>query len=356
MENTKIVPVKASGCYDIVIGSGILPKVGEMLKELKNSCNAVVVTDSNVDGLYFETLKASLEKSGFTTIKYVFEAGEKSKNTQTFVDILEFLASNRITRSDILIALGGGVVGDITGFAASCYLRGIDFVQIPTTLLAAVDSSVGGKTAIDLKAGKNLAGAFYQPIAVICDTDTFGTLPEKEIACGYAEVIKYGVLFSKDFFDCLVKKQLDVNEIVEKCVVFKRDIVEKDEFDKGERMLLNLGHTAAHGIEKLSGYTVTHGEAVGVGMVIASKISENLNLCEKGLCEEIKKVLSLYNLPSEYDVAAKELYEASLSDKKRSGGKITLVLPENIGKCKLYNVNVEDVQALFENALHTKKD
>lgn len=351
MINTKIVPVKASGCYDITIGSGILTNVGEMLKKVKKPCNTVIVTDSNVDRLYSDTVKESLENAGFTVDKYVFPAGEKSKNAGTFIDILEFLASKKLTRSDLVIALGGGVVGDITGFSASCYLRGIDFVQIPTTLLASVDSSVGGKTAIDLESGKNLAGAFYQPIAVICDTDTFKTLPEKEMSCGYAEVIKYGVLFDKDFFDALVKGGLHINEIVEKSVIFKRDIVEKDEFDKGERMLLNLGHTAAHGIEKHSGYTVTHGEAVAVGMVIAAKISENLGLCKKGLSDDVKTAASMYNLPTKYDITAKELYEASLSDKKRSGGKITLVLPEIIGKCTLYNVNVEEVLSLFGGAL-----
>lgn len=351
MTDTRIVPVNASGCYDITIGNGILPQVGEILKGIRRACKTVIVTDSNVDKLYSDTVKASLENAGFSTEIYVFPAGEKSKNSENFIDILEFLASKEITRSDLVVALGGGVVGDITGFAASCYLRGIDFVQIPTTLLSAVDSSVGGKTAIDLKAGKNLAGAFYQPIAVICDTETFKTLPEKEIACGYAEVIKYGVLFDRDFFDSLVNRELHINEIVEKSVIFKRDIVEKDEFDKGERMLLNLGHTAAHGIEKISDYTVTHGEAVAVGMVVAARISENLGMCEKGLCDEIRKALSVYNLPSEYDIKPNELYEASLSDKKRSGGKITLVLPEKIGKCTLYNVNVEEVSSLFEDAL-----
>ena len=351
MTDTRIVPVNASGCYDITIGSGILPQVGEILKGIRRACKTVIVTDSNVDKLYSDTVKASLENAGFSTEIYVFPAGEKSKNSENFIDILEFLASKEITRSDLVVALGGGVVGDITGFAASCYLRGIDFVQIPTTLLSAVDSSVGGKTAIDLKAGKNLAGAFYQPIAVICDTETFKTLPEKEIACGYAEVIKYGVLFDRDFFDSLVNRELHINEIVEKSVIFKRDIVEKDEFDKGERMLLNLGHTAAHGIEKISGYTVTHGEAVAVGMVIAARISENLGLCEKGLSREVEKAISMYNLPSEYDIKSNELYEASLSDKKRSGGKITLVLPEKIGKCALCEVNVEEVASLFADAL-----
>ena len=351
MKNTRIVPVKASGHYDITIGNGILSQCGEIVSKIKRPCRAVIVTDSNVDKLYADTVMESLNKSGYPADKFVFPAGETSKCAETFIDILEFLALEKITRSDVLIALGGGVVGDITGFAASCYLRGIDFVQIPTTLLAAVDSSVGGKTAIDLKAGKNLAGAFCQPIAVICDTDTFKTLPEKEVACGYAEVIKYGILFEKAFFDLLAQNENDINEIVEKCVVFKRDIVEKDEYDNGERKLLNLGHTAAHGIEKTSGYTLTHGQAVAVGMVIATKISENFGICEKGMHMEVEKILEKYNLPIKYDITATELCDAALSDKKRGGSKLTLVLPEKIGKCTLYDVNIDELETIFSKAL-----
>lgn len=351
MTDTRIVPVKASGSYDITIGNGLLFSAGEIIKKVKEPCRAVIVTDSNVDVLYSKRVAESLEKEGFCVSKFVFTAGEQSKNIKTFSDILEFLASEKITRSDLLVALGGGVVGDITGFAASCYLRGVDFVQLPTTLLAAVDSSVGGKTAIDLAAGKNLAGAFYQPIAVICDTDTFATLPEKEVSCGYAEIIKYGVLFSEEFCVSLENKECDVNEIVEKCVIFKRDVVQKDEFDNGERKLLNLGHTAAHGIEKVSGYTLTHGQAVAVGMVIACRISEDLGICRKGLSERMKSLTDLYKLPTGFDVTAEELYEAALSDKKRSGGKITLVLPEDFGRCRLHDVNVEEMITLFKNAL-----
>lgn len=350
MKSTKTVSVKASGNYDITIGKGILGNVGEILKKIKKPCRAVIVTDSNVAPFYSAAVAESLEKEGFSTDKFVFPAGEKSKNAQTFIDILEYLASEKITRSDLLVALGGGVVGDITGFAASCYLRGIDFVQIPTTLLAAVDSSVGGKTAIDLKAGKNLAGAFYQPIAVVCDTDTFSTLPEKEIACGYAEVIKYGILFDKEFCDSLVNGGCDIGEIVEKCVIFKRDIVERDEFDNGERKLLNFGHTAAHGIEKVSGYNLTHGQAVAVGMVIATKIAENVGLCKKETYKEVESVLIKFGLPVKYDITADELCEAALSDKKRLSGKLTLVLPEKIGKCVLYDVNVENLKEIFSRA------
>ena len=347
----KIVPVCASGKYDIVIGNGILSEAGEIIGKIKPVCRAVIVTDSNVDKLYAEKTAESLKKAGFETEKYVFEAGEKSKSMTVLMDLLEFLASQKITRSDLLVALGGGVVGDLCGFAASCYLRGIDFVQIPTTILSAVDSSVGGKTAVNLKEGKNLAGAFYQPISVICDTDTFLTLPERETACGFAEIIKYGVLFDDNFCNTLMTQKNQINEIVEKCVTFKRDIVERDEFDKGERRLLNLGHTAAHGIEKASKFALTHGEAVGIGMIIAAKISENLGVCELGIHEKITEMLVKYNLPTHYDITAKELCDAALSDKKRMSGTLSLVLVEKIGKCIIYDVNVEELPPLFENAL-----
>ncbi len=345
------VSVKASGNYDIYIGQGLLDEAGKQIKQVKKVCRAVIITDSNVDTLYSERLKKSLEKESFQVSKFTFEAGEKSKCASTFIEILEHLATQNITRSDVLIALGGGVVGDITGFAAACYLRGIDFVQIPTTLLAAVDSSVGGKTAIDLKAGKNLAGAFYQPKMVICDTQTFKTLPDKEIACGYAEVIKYAVLFDENFCESLENGNVDITDIVEKCVTFKRDIVERDEFDTGERKLLNFGHTSAHGIEKVSDFSVTHGEAVGIGMIIAAKISQNMGICEKGLDKRIQRLLERFNLPVSYEISAEQLYDAALMDKKRESSRITLVLPEKMGKCILKQVEVSGLLEMFDEAL-----
>ena len=351
MENMRKVDVKASSEYDILIGKGLLDKAGELIKQVKKPCSAVIITDSNVDLLYSERLKESIVREGFEVYKFTFNAGEKSKNASTFIEILEKMAQWKITRSDLVIALGGGVVGDITGFASACYLRGIDFVQIPTTLLSAVDSSVGGKTAIDLEAGKNLAGAFYQPKLVICDTDTFDTLPKREIACGYAEVIKYAILFDEEFFTELDDGKTDIDSVVEKCVTFKRDVVQKDEFDRGERKLLNLGHTAAHGIEKVSDFEVSHGEAVAAGTVIAARISENRGLCSDGTSEKIRTILRKYNLPDEYDISADKLYEAAKSDKKRESSKITLVLVEKIGKCVLCDVNVEDVEEMFSKAL-----
>ncbi len=351
MYNTKIVPVKASTNYNVIIGEGLIDNVGKLIKNVKNPCHTVVVTDSNVDELYADRVEESLKQAGFNADKYVFPAGESSKSAATFVDILEFFASVKLTRTDLVVALGGGVVGDIVGFASACYLRGIDFVQVPTTLLASVDSSVGGKTAIDLEAGKNLAGAFYQPKLVICDTKTFETLDKRQLACGMAEVVKYGILFDKDFYNYLENDEIDMTLVVEKCVVFKRDIVERDEFDRGERKLLNLGHTAAHGIEKHSEYKLNHGEAVAIGTVIATKIAENMGLCEKNTHKQIAKLLKKYNLPTKYDVDAKTLCDIALSDKKREGAKITLVLPEIIGKCALVDVNVEELEGIFNNAL-----
>lgn len=350
-DNMRIVRVKNSGEYDVNIGKGILSQCGKIIKSVKRACRAVIITDSNVEKLYLNKVKTSLEKEGFECISFSFPAGEKSKSAKTFIDILNFLAFNNITRSDLLVALGGGVVGDIVGFSAACYLRGIDFVQIPTTLLAAVDSSVGGKTAIDLDAGKNLAGAFYQPISVVCDTDTFETLPEREVACGYAEVIKYAVLFDGEFFSYLSEKECEIENTVEKCVIFKRDIVCKDEFDRGERQLLNLGHTTAHGIEKASGYSVTHGEAVAIGMVIAEKISKNIGVLKEDFNDKLLAILKQYNLPTKCEYGAQDIFKAALSDKKRNGKTISLVLPEKIGKCVLYEADVENLAEIFENAI-----
>ena len=255
----KTVKVQASKSYDVVIGNGILPCLGAYLGQVTQAKKIAVVSDSQVWPLYGKTVLNALAE--YETFSYVFPAGEESKNGSTYLKLLNFLAENKLTRSDCLLALGGGVVGDLTGFAAATYLRGVDFVQAPTTLLAAVDSSVGGKTAIDLDAGKNLAGAFYQPSAVLCDLDTLNTLPENIFRDGCAEVIKYGVLYDEALFAHLEEKGLgfDQEEVISRCVELKRDVVAQDEFDRGERQKLNLGHTIGHGIEACSGYKISHG-------------------------------------------------------------------------------------------------
>ena len=253
------VTVRASRQYDILIGQGLLPTLGAEAKKLGKAQKICVVSESSVYPLYGAAAEESLKSAGFSVVSYVFPAGEESKNGQVFLDLLNFLAENRLTRSDLIVALGGGVVGDLAGFAAASYLRGIRFIQVPTTLLAAVDSSVGGKTAIDLPAGKNLAGAFCQPSLVLCDTDTLNSLPLDIFRDGCAEVIKYGVLYDTKLFAHLEEKGLsfDREAVITRCVELKRDVVMEDEFDTGARMKLNLGHTVGHGVEAKSHFAIS---------------------------------------------------------------------------------------------------
>ncbi len=344
----KTVKVQASKSYDVIIGASLLPCLGEYLAKVTKAKKIAIVSDSNVWPLYGKAVTDAL--AGYETLSFVFPAGEESKNGETYLKLLNFLAENKLTRSDCLVALGGGVVGDLTGFAAATYLRGVDFVQVPTTLLAAVDSSVGGKTAIDLDAGKNLAGAFYQPSLVLCDLDTLNTLPENIFRDGCAEVIKYGVLYDEALFTHLEEKGLgfDREAVIARCVELKRDVVAQDEFDRGERQKLNLGHTVGHGIEACSGYRVSHGSAVAAGMGIVSRAAAKLGICSQGCAEKIEAVIRAFGLPVNSEFSAKELYLCALSDKKRSGGTVNLILPEKIGFCRIAPTKVEDVQALIE--------
>ena len=346
----EIVRVNASKEYDVVIGSGVLAELGERCVSLLGKGRAVIVTDSNVAPLWLAEAKESLEKAGTETIEFVFPAGEESKSAETLFELIEFMAENRLTRSDFAVALGGGVTGDMTGLAASLYLRGIPFVQVPTTLLAAVDSSVGGKTAVNLKAGKNLMGAFNQPELVVCDTRTLDTLSDEIFADGMAEVIKYGVIFDKELFDKVKSGNVksDTEKIIARCVELKRDVVVKDEFDKGERQLLNFGHTMAHSIEKCSNFEISHGSAVAIGMVIAAKASAKLGWSEEDGTDEIINANKNNNLPTECGFAPSDLADVALSDKKRSGGTINFVVPEKIGRCVLKKIPVEVLYEIAE--------
>ena len=346
----EIIKVNASKEYEVVIGRGILPTLGERCLSLFGKSRAVIVTDSNVAPLWLNKAKSALEGAGIDTVEFIFPAGEDSKSKETLFELLEFAAENRITRSDFAVALGGGVTGDMTGLAASLYLRGIPFVQVPTTLLAAVDSSVGGKTAVNLAAGKNLAGAFYQPSLVLCDTDTLSTLPACEFANGMAEVIKYGVIFDKDLFDKVQGGDVksDIEKIIARCVELKRDVVAKDEFDNGERQLLNFGHTMAHSIEKCSNFEIAHGSAVAIGMVVAAKASAKLGWSAEDCTEAIIEANKNNSLPVECNFTAKDLADAALSDKKRTGGTINFVVPEVMGKCVLKKIPVETLYEIAE--------
>ncbi len=345
----KTINVNASKNYDVVIGNGILSQLGERCVSLLGKRRAVIVTDSNVAPLWLDEAKQSLCNAGIDTVEFVFPAGEESKCKETLFELLEFMAESRLTRSDFAVAMGGGVTGDMTGLAASLFLRGIPFVQVPTTLLAAVDSSVGGKTAVNLNAGKNLIGAFYQPELVLCDTRTLDTLPENIFADGMAEVIKYGVIFDKELFESVASGNVksDIESIIASCVELKRDIVAEDEFDKGNRQLLNFGHTLAHSVEKCSDFEISHGSAVAIGMVIAARACNALGWCKEDCTERIILANKNNNLPCTCDFTAEELADVALSDKKRSGNKITFVVPEILGKCILKKI---DVDILYEIA------
>ncbi len=347
------VHVHASKDYDIHIGPGLISTLGEEISNLNKVQKVCIVSESNVFPLWGEAAKTSLTTAGFEVFTYIFPAGEASKNGITFLDLLNFLAQNKLTRSDMIVALGGGVVGDLAGFAAASYLRGIRFVQVPTTLLAAVDSSVGGKTAIDLPAGKNLAGAFYQPCLVLCDTDVLNTLPEEVFRDGCAEVIKYGVLYDPQLFDYLKHTGLafDREKVITRCVELKRDVVDMDEFDTGLRMKLNLGHTIGHGVEAKSEFTISHGKAVSIGMAIISRSAAQMGLCSETCCQEILTTLSNFGLPTKTPYTASELYTYTLSDKKRSGGMVNLIIPREIGNCDIIPTSVEELEKIIQAGL-----
>ncbi len=345
--------VNASASYKVKIGSGLLDDIAREVAAVTKAKSLCIVSDHTVWALYGDEVKDNLADAGYRCVAFTFPAGEQSKCGKTYLQLLEFLAEEKITRSDCLIALGGGVVGDLTGFAAATYLRGVDYIQIPTTLLAAVDSSVGGKTAIDLAAGKNLAGAFYQPKLVLCDIDTLDTLPREIFRDGCAEVIKYGVLYDAALFQELTDRGLDFDResVIARCVDWKRKVVAEDEFDTGARMKLNLGHTIGHGVECCSHYAISHGKAVAIGMAVITRAA-----CAEGLCRvptesAILAALQKFALPNRCDYSAQQLLQPILSDKKRSGGYVNLIVPRQIGECDILPFPVEKLLSLIQAGL-----
>lgn len=339
------IKVEASTVYDIVIGKGLLAEAGKLCAEVMGIRAVAIVTDDTVDSLYSAALEESLTAAGYKPIKFVIPHGEQSKSIESLGALLGFLADNHLTRSDFLIALGGGVVGDLTGFAAAVYLRGIKFVQIPTTLLAAVDSSVGGKTAVNIPEGKNLVGAFHQPSLVICDYTTLDTLPADIFADGCAEVIKYGIINDLLLFEKLknpIKPQIE--DIIANCVSNKRDIVNRDERDRGERRLLNLGHTVGHAVEICSHFGISHGSAVAIGTAIVARASAKRGICGEDVPKQVEKMLAAYSLPTRCDFTADEMAEIAAGDKKRMGGTISFILPRAVGDCYVQDMKVEDIR------------
>ena len=344
------IHISASKPYDVKIGGGLLLTLGQEAARLCKGRTVCIVSDDTVAALYEKNARTALEEAGFTVHTYVFPHGEESKSGENFLKLLNFLAQCHLTRADLLVALGGGVTGDLTGFAAACYLRGVKYIQVPTSLLAMVDSSVGGKTAIDLPAGKNLCGAFWQPVLVLCDTDTLATLPEETFRDGCAEVIKYGVLGSRELFDKLketpARQQLDY--VVSTCVEMKRSVVEDDEFDTGRRQLLNLGHTLGHAVEKNSSFTLSHGKSVAIGMAMVARAAAKLGFCTEITKNEIVNLLQWYGLPVETDQNAPEIYYSALGDKKRQGSTLTLIVPRDIGQCDLHPIEVTGLMNWIE--------
>lgn len=333
--------------YPIYIERGILDQAAEKIGEVYQGRKVMIISDDRVFSYYGEKLKTVLGQS-YECYETVIPHGETSKSFQILPGVYASLLEAKFSRSDLIVALGGGVVGDLAGFVAATFLRGIKFVQIPTSILAQVDSSVGGKVAVDLPQGKNLVGAFYQPKLVLIDPDVLETLPERYVTDGMGEVIKYGCIKDAKLFELLesygsyenMKQHL--TEIIAACVDIKRRVVEEDEFDTGERLLLNFGHTLAHTIEQYYSYKrESHGEAVAIGMYQITRIAEEKGLTKTGEAERIRKVLEAYGLPTEAGIPLNKLTETIKLDKKNLDNKLKIVLLHEIGNAYAYPTSVD---------------
>ena len=326
------VSVTASKSYDVLIGKGVHTLLGENIHAMFSGAKVMIVSDSHVAPLHLGALEATLDKAGVRHAHYIFPAGEVSK-----------------ARKDVLVALGGGVTGDLGGLAAALYMRGMHLVQLPTTLLSMVDSSVGGKTAVNLRHGKNLAGVFNQPELVLCDPDYLQTLPADDFADGMAEVLKYGVIADEALFE-QCKNGVDASNleaVITRCVSIKRDVVAEDEFDTGKRALLNFGHTLAHAIEAQSDFKISHGKAVAIGMARIAALAEQNGFCTRPCHARIAAALQNNNLPTDCAFTNAALFNHITSDKKCAGGTITLVLPDRIGSCYTEKMPIDKLKELL---------
>lgn len=345
----KTIRVRAGDGYDFIIGDNLLPDISNMTSSVVNAGTVALFTDSNVAPLFADRVEEQLRRGRFRTCRFVFEAGEKSKNIETVARFLDFMSENNMTRGDAVAVLGGGVAGDMGGFAASIYLRGIKFMQMPTTVLAAVDSSVGGKTAVNTRYGKNLTGTFWQPSLVLCDTTTFDQLSEDQILDGYAEVIKSAAIRGARIFEDLEagKFRTDMADIIARCVNIKSDVVHEDERESGLRRILNFGHTMAHAIELKSGFGISHGKAVAIGMLMVTRASEARGLSEKGTYERLYDLIKGAGYRTETDIPLEELCDAARHDKKASGDSINLAYIDRIGSAKIRKVKLDDLYDFY---------
>ena len=346
----KKLTVNVNDKYDILIEKGLLSQCGSLVSDVLGGKKIVLISDTNVFPLYGEGVKSSLQAQGYTVYDFIFAAGEASKKPSTVIEMVEFMAEQGLTRNDGVVALGGGVCGDMAGFAAAIYLRGIKFVQIPTSLLSQVDSSVGGKTGVDLPQGKNLCGAFHQPSLVIIDPDVLETLSPHYFSDGMGEVIKAGCIKSADLFERLENENPKdfIEDLIYECLDIKRKVVENDEKEQGERALLNFGHTCGHAIEKLWSFeTVSHGEAVGIGMVMASRAGESIGITQPGTADRIERVLIKNNMKTSDTHTTSQIVEAMNADKKRTGSGIKFAMLKCIGESFIYPVKNEDIPKMF---------
>lgn len=357
----RTVPVElGERSYRILIGRGLLSDVGAMLNELQRSDKVGIITDKNLARRYLKPVTHSLAEAGYRPIAVVLPPGERTKSLRTISHILDELVRRKFERRSTLVALGGGVIGDLTGFAAAIYLRGIPFIQVPTSLVAQVDSSVGGKTGVDHPLGKNLIGAFHQPRSVLADTATLRTLPPREWIAGLAEVIKYGVIADEAFFEFLVRNidpivnhdEDAVLRVITRSCEIKAQVVAEDERESDRRRILNFGHTIGHALEALTGYrSLIHGEAVGIGMVQEADLARHLGLCDMDVVERIRRVVEAAGLPHELPrISFTALWNAMQSDKKVAHGIVYCVLPKRIGQVAIVPLNRRDCATWFAGA------
>jgi len=328
------IPIKVRDAhYDIVLGIGVLDELGPLMAERGLAGRVAVVSDETVAELYGKQVLHSLRDAGFAPRLITFPAGEEHKNLDTVRRLYDAFVAAGLERSSPVVALGGGVVGDTAGFAAATFLRGVPLVQVPTTLLAMVDASIGGKVGVDLPQGKNLVGAFKQPVLVVADPTALRTLPEPEFRAGLAEVIKAGIIGAPDLFTHLEGQGYEpLAWVIRRAIEVKRDVVQEDPFEAGRRAVLNLGHTFGHALEALSGYTLLHGYAVSIGMAVAARVAVHLGLAGEELLRRVERVLARYGLPVRYaGHAPEEVWQAMGTDKKRRGGQLRFVLPRAVG-------------------------
>lgn len=345
-----------SGTYDVSIGHGLLASVGPRTRAAAGGHHAFIVTDENVGPLYAEAVATSLANAGYDVSERVLPAGEGTKSMGQLASLLEAMAEAGLTRDDVVVALGGGVIGDLAGFAAAVYMRGCPYVQVPTSLLAMVDSSVGGKTAVDLAAGKNLAGAFWQPRAVIADIACLETVPRERFIDSVGEVIKYGVMCDPELFSALEREPLvpdtaargRIEEVVSRCIAIKRDVVAADEREGGIRQTLNLGHTVGHAIEAASGFTLGHGSSVAAGLCFIARASARMGLCPEEDARRIVDTVAAHALPTTSDVPTDTLFEHALSDKKRHGDTVNAVLVRGIGAVEIRPLGLDELREVIE--------